>query len=79
MTAVATVLHVLGYPTAIAVLTRWIPVVREQRDRWFAAHQAGVAAIVAGWAIRGRTQGVIINGAWFVIAAFWYLSRRRRP
>ena len=79
MKVVSLVLLALGYPTAIAVLTRWIPVVREQRTRWFAAHQAGVAAIVAGWAIRGRTQGVIINGAWFVIAAFWYLSRRRRP
>ena len=76
---IALALLAIGYPTAIAVLTRWIPVVREQRDRWFAAHQAGVAAIVAGWAIRGRTQGVITNGAWFVIAAVWYFSRRRRP
>ena len=76
---IATVLHVVGYPTAIAVLTRWVPVVREQRLKWFLAHQAGVAAIVAGWVIRGRRQGIVINGAWFVIAAGWYLSRRRRP
>jgi hypothetical protein len=77
MSALALALHVVGYPVAVAVIVRWIPVVREQRLRWFLAHQAGVAAIVAGWAIRDRASGVAINGAWFVIAAAWYLSKRR--
>jgi len=79
---VSTALFVFGYPTSIAVLTRWIPVVREQRTRWFVAHQLGVAAIVAGWALRGDTQAVTINASWLVIATTWYVAagrRRRQP
>jgi len=38
-----------------------------------------VGAIVAGWALRGRTQGVVVNGSWWVSAALWYtLAGRRR-
>ena len=76
---IAAVLHAVGYPVAIVVIARWVPVVREQRWRWFVAHQAAVGAIVAGWAIRGRLPAVVINGVWWLIAAAWYLSRRRRP
>jgi hypothetical protein len=72
-------LLVVGYPVAVAVIARWVPVVREQRWRWFVAHQAAVAAIVAGWALRGRAPTAAINAVWFVIAAAWFLSRRRRP
>ena len=84
----STLLFVLGYPVAVAVIVRWVPVVRERRLRWFGAHQAAVAVIVAGHAVLGNTGAVIVNGAWFVVAAAWYaaggrpggrLSRRRRP
>jgi hypothetical protein len=79
----STFLLVLGYPVAILVIARWVPVVREQRMTWFLAHQAAVAAIVAGHALLGNAAAVAVNGAWFVIAAAWYgavgLSRRRRP
>jgi len=75
---VAFALHLVGYPTAIVVITRWIPVVRQRRLKWFLAHEAGVAAIVAGWAIVGRRQGVVINGAWGLIAAAWYALGGRR-
>lgn len=76
---VATALHVVGYPTAIVVIVRFVPVVRERRARWFAIHQAGVAAIVVGWALRGDGRAVAVNGAWFVVAAAWYaLGGRRR-
>lgn len=73
---IATLLHVVGYPVAIVVIARWVPVVRERRWRWFLAHQAAVAAIVAGWAIRGRWPAVLINGAWWLIAAAWYGLRQ---
>jgi hypothetical protein len=53
-------------------------VVRQRRLKWFLAHQAGVAAIVAGWAIVGRRQGVVVNGAWGLVAAAWYAFGGRR-
>lgn len=74
----ATALHVVGYPTAIVVITRFVPVVRDRRTRWFAAHQAGVAAIVGGWLLRGDARGVAVNGAWFVVAAAWYALAGRK-
>src|SRR5438874_2451166 len=61
--AVALALFAIGYPVAIVVIIRWLPVVRERRLPWFAAHEAAVSAIVVGQALRMRTRGVIINGA----------------
>lgn len=75
---IAFALHLVGYPTAVVVISRWIPVVRQRRLRWFLAHEAGVAAIVAGWAILGRRQGVVVNGSWGVIAVAWYALGGRR-
>jgi hypothetical protein len=78
---VALLLFAVGYPASIAVIVRWIPVVREQRWRWFGIHQAAVAAIVAGHALRENPGGVAVNGAWFVVAAVWFLAagaRQRR-
>jgi len=75
---VSTALFIFGYPTSIAVLTRWIPVVREQRTRWFVAHELAVAAIVAGWVLRRDTQAVTINASWLVIGTAWYLTAGRR-
>ena len=69
---IATALHVVGYPTAIAVLTRFVPVVRQRRLRWFVAHQAGVAAIVGGWLLRHNTPAAVVNGSWLVSATAWY-------
>ena len=75
----ATGLHLVGYPVAIGVIVRFVPVVRERRTAWFLAHEAAVAAIAAGWALEDRPSAVAINGAWGVIAAGWYVSRRPRP
>ena len=73
-------LFVLGYPVAIAVIVRFIPVVRERRTRWIVAHEIAVAAIVAGHALNDNTSAVVINGAWLLIAALWYaLGQRRQP
>ena len=77
--AAAVALFVVGYPAAIVVIARWVPVVRERRTKWFVIHQAAVAAIVAGQALKGNTSGVAINGAWFVVAALWYATRRPSP
>jgi hypothetical protein len=72
------VLFVIGYPVAIAVIVRWIPVVRERRWKWFVAEEGATACIVAGQAIGGSIPGVVINFAWFVVAAFWYALGGRR-
>src|SRR5436309_369087 len=69
-------------PAAIVVIIRFVPVVRQRRRRWFVIHELAVAAIVAGQALAGNGQGVIINGSWGVIAAIWYalgpaIQRRR--
>ncbi len=75
-------LHLAGYPVSLVVIARWVPVVRERRRRWFAAHQAAVAAVVAGWLLRGRVGPAAVNGAWLAVAALWYAlggRQNRRP
>lgn len=77
-------LFAFGYPVAIVVIARWVPVVRQRRTRWFVLHELAVAAIVAGQAVGDNPRGVITNGLWGVIAAIWYaigptISRRRNP
>ena len=71
----------VGYPVALVVIARWVPVVRERRWRWFAAHQAAVTGIIVGWLLRGRGSAAAVNGAWLAVASAWYgLARRgRRP
>ena len=61
-----------GYPASIAVIARFVPVVRERRLRWLVVHHLGVVAIVTGWALRGRTSAVVVNGAWLVVSSVWY-------
>ncbi len=74
-------LFVVGYPVAVGVITRWVPVVRERRSRWFVAHTAAVGAIVFGWAIEERWSAVAVNGSWLAASVAWYAagSRRSRP
>ena len=74
------VLFAVGYPVAIAVIARFVLVVRERRWRWLAAHHAAVLAIIVGWAIRGSAFGAAVNSAWLVVSSTWYaLGRPRRP
>ena len=68
----------LGYPASIAVISRFVPVVRERRLRWLLAHHAGVAAVIAGWAVRGRASAVAANSAWLLASSLWYLVGGRR-
>jgi hypothetical protein len=74
----ATGLLVFGYPTSIIVIVRWLPVVRERRWRWLIAHHAGVAAIVAGWAIKDNTRAVVVNATWLAVSSVWFALGGRR-
>jgi hypothetical protein len=77
--AAATALFAFGYPTSIIVILRFVPVVRERRMKWLVAHDVAVAAIVAGWALKGDRRAVAINASWLVAANVWYaLGGRRR-
>jgi hypothetical protein len=76
--AVESALLAAGYPVSIVVISRFVPVVRQRRWSWLAAHHLGVVAIVAGWAIKGRTPAVAINGAWLVTSSVWYALGGRR-
>ena len=71
-TGAASALHVVGYPVAIVVIARFVPVVRDRRVRWFAAHQLAVTAIVVGWLLRGRPAAAAVNAAWLGAAALWF-------
>jgi hypothetical protein len=77
---VTLILFAFGYPAAVVVIARWLPVVRERRARWFVVHHAGVIAIVAGWAIEQRWPAVAVNSTWLVASSLWYVlgGRRRR-
>ncbi len=77
-TGVATALHVVGYPVAVVVIARFVPVVRGRRVRWFVAHQLAVTAIVVGWLLQGRPGAAAVNAAWLVTAAVWFARGRRR-
>jgi hypothetical protein len=72
------VLFASGYPVAIAVIARFVPVVRERRLRWLVVHHMGVTAIVSGWAISGDRSAVTVNAAWLVVSSLWYALARHR-
>jgi hypothetical protein len=76
--AAATALFAFGYPVSIAVIVRFVPVVRERRLKWLLAHDLAVAAIVAGWALKGDRRAVAINASWLVAANVWYALGGRR-
>lgn len=67
----------VGYPAAVAVLVRWVPVVRERRWRWLAVHHLGMAAIVAGWSGR-RPGAALANAGWLVVSSMWFAAGGRR-
>jgi tryptophan-rich sensory protein len=77
---VTPILFAFGYPAAVVVIARWLPVVRERRARWFVVHHVGVIAIVAGWAIEQRWPAVAVNSTWLVASSLWYVlgGRSRR-
>ncbi|GAC1310677.1 MAG: hypothetical protein NVSMB16_07380 [Acidimicrobiales bacterium] len=73
------VLFVVGYPVAVVCITRLVPMFRRRRTLWFAAHEAGTAAIVAGWGLRHDGRAVTVNATWLVgVALAWVVLGRRR-
>lgn len=78
MKPVEVALFGFGYPASIAVLTRFVPVVRQRRWRWLAVHHLGVTAIIAGWILRGDKSAVWVNSAWLVASSVWFGLGRRR-
>lgn len=78
MTVVRVLLFAIGYPVSIAVIARFVPVVRERRLRWLAIHHVAVACIVVGWALDSNWQAAIVNSAWLVSSTIWYVLGSRR-
>ena len=71
-------LFAVGYPAAVVVIARFVPVVRERRLRWLAVHHAGMAAIIAGYAVKGTPSAAAINAAWLAGSTAWYAAGGRR-
>ena len=83
MTPARLVLHLVGYPLAIAGIFRLRRAFRRREPGWVVAEEAGVAAIVAGWLLAGRLSrygpAAAVNAAWGVgLAAAWLVTGRRR-
>ncbi len=76
--AAATALFAFGYPVSIIVILRFVPVVRERRWKWFAAHQLAVAAIVTGFVLKGDRRAVAVNSSWLAVSTVWYALGGRR-
>lgn len=74
-------LRLAGYPVACAGIARWVPIVRHRRVDWLIAHELAMAGICAGWALVPRWPGVVVNGAWGVVALAWWMigAPRSRP
>jgi hypothetical protein len=78
LTALRVILFAFGYPVSIAVIARFVPVVRERRLRWLVAHHVAVVCIVLGWALDSNWQAVIINSSWLATSTIWYVLGGRR-
>ncbi len=82
MTLVRALLFGFGYPVSIAVIARFVPVVRERRLRWLVIHHVAVAGIVLGWALDSNWLAAIINASWLISSTLWYAlgcRDRRHP
>ena len=77
VTALQLALFGLGYPASIAVITRFVPVVRQRRWGWLAVHHVGVGAVIVAWATRREGVAVAANATWLVASSAWYALGRR--
>lgn len=67
-----------GYPASIAVITRFVAVVRERRWQWLVVHHLGMVAIIAGCLSKRTTAGAVGNAGWLVASSAWYALGGRR-
>lgn len=76
-----TVLLGAGYAASIAVIARFVPVVRERRWRWLVVHHLGVLAVAGGWWAKRRLPAAAVNLSWLFASSAWYVlgGRRRTP
>ena len=77
MTPAQIALFGFGYPASIAVVSRFVPVVRERRWRWLAVHHLAVASIIAAWATRREGVPVVLNSTWLLASSAWYVLGRK--
>lgn len=77
--AISKILFAVGYPTAIVCIARLRSIFRHRRTRWLVVHEAGTAAIVAGWVIEGNGPAIAFNGLWLTgVAVAWVVTGSRR-
>ena len=71
-------LLIIGYPLALAVLARLRPVLAERRVWSFAVLQAATASITAGWLLHRRPLPAAVNGTALVgFAIAWLITGHR--
>ncbi|MDQ6909613.1 MAG: hypothetical protein M3Z84_02325 [Actinomycetota bacterium] len=81
MRTLGIVLLVVGYPAAIAVLVRLVPVLVQRRVAPFLVLESATACIVVGWLVLGSRPAAMVNCAFlvaFLIAWMWARARRFR-
>ena len=66
-----------GYAASVPAVVRFASVVRHRRVRWLAVHHLGMAAIIAGWTLRGRPAAAVVNAVWLAASTVWYATGRR--
>lgn len=74
MRTLGIVLLVIGYPAAVAVLVRLVPVLVHRRVAPFIVLESATACIVVGWSVTGSRPAAIVNGAFlvaFLLAWIW--------
>lgn len=81
MNPLQVVLFGFGYPVSVAVISRFVRVVRGRRSGWLAVHHLAVAAVIAGWATRREVGAVAVNAGWLLASSAWYVvgGRTSRP
>lgn len=69
MRTLGIILLAVGYPVAIAVLVRLVPVLVQRRTARFVALESATVCIVAGWSALQNVVAASINGV-FAVAFF---------
>ncbi len=74
-----TVALIAGYVIVVAIVVRWPLVVTQRRRGLAVLHTLAMAAVVGAWLKKGYPAPALVNAAWLVVAAIWYIAGGRRP